>query len=190
MPLKIEKVELQGLDHLQKSLVNLRDDRGAKWKRAAFNRAGKDAFAIVLRKAQSFAPMGKSGLTVNTMTTKASFKTRPPQRKRAPRYSIYTTYGAKFNKQAPRDYKNRPVRYPFMNEVGVPPQTYFRKSKLGNIHPVKREASRKPLLFQHRALGSTANRVVDIFTTNLGYYIDLAANTEYKTLPIALRKVK
>ncbi|MET2973378.1 hypothetical protein, partial [Vibrio harveyi] len=71
--------------------------------------------------------------------------------------------------------------------VGIPPQNYHRISKKGLLHTVSRKAHREPLLFQHRALGATADKVLSTWTRNMRYFIGLYTRSTYKTLEGAHR---
>lgn len=193
MALDNVKVTLNGHTHLSKALNNLADEKGRKWKRQAFRKAGKDAFTPVISAAKAFAPRGKTGLTKNTITTSSryNFNARKRAGKFASEFTIYTTYGAKFNRRTQRDRRGRPVRYPFMNEVGIPPQTYLRRLRGKTVLThATRSAPRNALGFQSRALGSTANKAVGIFTSNLDKYIGLYSKREYDSLPQELKRIR
>ncbi|MDK9763962.1 hypothetical protein KI743_18305 [Vibrio sp. D420a] len=188
MPIKIEKVKIQGVDHLNESLKGLADERGRLWKKNAFQKAGREAFKPVLANARRLAPVN-GGLTAKALTTSSRYRNKPPKKLGfAAEYHIGTTLGAKFNREAPRNSRGKPIRYPFMQEVGIPPQVYTRRSILGNAHKVNREANRRPLLFQHRSLAANKTKVVDIFVYKAGQYVDLYAQTQYAKLPQALKK--
>ncbi len=192
MPVDITSSAI-GVSHLNDALKNMGDARGIKWKRAAMIRAGKDAFNVVNYSARSKSPF-LTGLTRRSLTlTKGKYNkigantspvTRTGRVKRGKKseYHIATTLKDSFKSKAPKDRKGRPVRYPFMNELGVEPRKYDRISKSGTLHKVNREASRKPILFQHRALGQNADRVVSVWVKKMDYYLGLYAKSTYKTL--------
>ncbi|EDM66145.1 hypothetical protein PE36_00070 [Moritella sp. PE36] len=200
MPLQITSNAI-GVDHLNKALKGMTDERGLNWKRTAMLRAGKDAFNVVNYAARNKSPFA-TGLTKRSLTlTKGIYnkiggkvspisKSGKVKKGKKQEYRIATTLKESFNDSAPEDRKGRPVRYPFMNEVGVAPQTYARVSTNGKLHLVKRKAPRKQLLFQHRALGQNADKVVSIWIRKMDYYLSFYAKSTYATLKSAERNFR
>jgi hypothetical protein len=182
-----------GLKDTNKALKNMADERGKKWKRDAMMKSGFESFQHAVKKAKSNAPVGETGLTRRSITSTRGYynknvkvyKSGRITKKSRNEYTIGTTLKNTFNSRAPKNRKGQAVRYPFMNEVGVKAQTYVRISSKGNIHTVNRKAARKPLLFQHRALGQTANRVVSTWNRKFSFFIGLYAKSTYASLKSA-----
>ncbi len=179
-----------GIKDTNKALENMADERGKKWKRDAFMKSGFESFQHAVRKSRANAPVGETGLTKRSITSTRGYYNKRIRttssgkitKRTRNEYSISTTLKNSFNAKAPKNRKGQAVRYPFMNEVGVPAQTYTRISKNGMLHSVTRKASRNPLLFQHRALGTTANKVVSTWNRKFSFYLDLYAKSTYATL--------
>ncbi len=200
MPLEISSNAI-GVSHLNEALKGLTDERGIKWKRTAMLKAGVDAFNVVRYSARSKSPF-LSGLTKRSLTitkgkynkisgvSKAFTSSGKIRSGKNVEYHIATTLKSSFDSSAPKNRKGKAVRYPFINEVGVPPSSYQRISKNGKLHTVRRTAERKPLLFQHKALGQNASRVVSIWVAKMSYYIGLYSKSTYKTLSSADKSFK
>ncbi|MFH4418135.1 hypothetical protein WKI02_07860 [Vibrio alginolyticus] len=182
-------------DHLNEALKGMadHDTRGKKWMKDAFMRAGTEAFKPVVRASRSFAPRGRTGNTKRYLTATRGYYNHEPKvgksgkvnKSSKNQYMIDTTLSPKFD-QANRSktWRGKSLRYPFMNEVGVPSQTYGRMSRepYRNLHTVHRKAPRKAMAFMHRGLGTSANRVVNIWAKRMNFYIGLYAKTTYKSL--------
>ncbi|EGU31483.1 hypothetical protein VIBRN418_01633 [Vibrio sp. N418] len=188
MPFETIKTDVQGLEHLNKALDNLTDERGTKWRKQAFQLAGRKAMRPVLNDARRLAPRGNTGLTSQSLTTRSRYQPlKSNSRKFQREYRIYTTLNSAFGTRAYKSPNRKSAyRYPFALEVGVPPQTYTQHRN-GKPVQVNRKAPRKPIAFQAKALGRNAKKVVNIFTGSLQRNVSLAVQNEYKTLPQALR---
>lgn len=192
MPLEISTSAI-GIKHLNDALKGMTDERGQKWKRQALIKSGKAAFNIVGYAARNKSPF-KTGLTKRSITIskptinkianieKVFTKSGKLKKGKKAEYHIGTTLKSSFNASAPKNRKGKPVRYPFMLEVGIEPQSYPRISKNGVLHTVHRTAARKPMLFQHKALGQNAHKVVSIWIKKMGYYLSFYTKSTYKTL--------
>lgn len=182
-----------GLKDTREALKNMADERGQKWKRAAMLKAGFNAFQHAVKKSKSNAPVGETGLTKRSITSTrgyyngkvSTYKSGRITKRSRNEYTIGTTLKRTFDNKAPKNRKGQSLRYPFMNEVGVKAQTYVRISKNGNMHTVNRKAARNPLLFQHRALGQTARRVVSTWDRQFSFFLSLYAKSTYATLKTA-----
>ncbi len=190
------KVDIQGLAETNRALKAMTDEKGTLWKKKSFQVAGKKAMRPVLSAAKRNAPFGKrtdewntAGLTRNTLTLRSHYKNKPPSSgKYKPEYTIYTTLSPKFESLAyTAKTRKSAYRYPFAQEVGIPTGTYERQSRSGKKFPYKRKAPRKALAFQSRALGSNAQKVVNIFVGSLRQNISLFAKKQYDKLPQALK---
>ncbi len=190
MPLVVS-TSAGGFKHLQKALYEMGDERGVKWKRSAMLKAGDIAFRPVVYGARALAPVKTGYLRRNLVASRARYNKNPDKAFGARgklrkgykhEYTIGTTLKSSF----------KGPRYPFMLEVGVPSQTYERKAHTRLGKPVKattvtRTAPRKPLLFQHRALGSNANKVVELWKSSMSYHIGLYSKSTFATLNKAIK---
>lgn len=187
--------EWHGFHHLNDALKSMADDetRGKKWMQHAFMKAGTDAFKPVVRASRKYAPSGKTGNTKRHLTQTRGYYNHAPKVGKSGRlnkssknqYMIATTLSPRFDQDnKSKTWRGRSLRYPFMNEVGVPAQTYGRMSRAPyrNLHSVKRKAPRNQMAFMHKGLGTSANRVVGIWKKRMKFYVDLYAKTTYKTL--------
>lgn len=190
MPFEIQASAL-GIQDTINAIDKMADKRGRNWKRSAFLKSGYEAFKPAVRKARANASLfSNTGLTSRSLVSSKgrynrNYKTTQSGVTRKGynhEYTIGTTLSPAFGQKAPKNRKGKVVRYPFMSEVGVPPQRYARISKDGNLHHVDRKASRSPQLFQHKALGATADKVVSTWGRNMNFYVGLFAKSEYATL--------
>lgn len=185
----------ENFDHLNDALAGMADHetRGKRWMKDAFMRSGTEAFKPVVRASRKYAPSGKTGNTKRHLTATRGFYNHEPKIGKSGKlnkssnnqYLIATTLSPRFDQDnKSKTWRGRSLRYPFMNEVGVPPQTYGRLSRAPyrNLHSVRREAPRKQMAFMHKGLGTSANRVVSIWKKRMKFYVDLYAKTTYKTL--------
>lgn len=180
--------------YLFHALQNMQDKEGKKWKRAAFSRAGSNAFKPVKQAIRARAPY-LSGLTKRSIGQRSKYNRMPSQATSSKpvtskgfrhEYMIYNTLTPTFYRNAPKDKKGRAARYPFMQEVGIPAQTYTRSDGT----KVKRTAQRKPLLFMHRGLAAAAPRAERTFKQDLGRFLNLYAKKQYSSLPKAIKSNK
>ncbi|CAH7477302.1 conserved hypothetical protein [Vibrio chagasii] len=188
------KTSAIGISDTLKAIDDLADGRdGKKWKRQAFLKSGREAFQHAISKAKANAPVGKTGLTRRSISSSlGTYNAKPKGKARGGvtastrnEYTIYSRLSAGFEQTKKRDRKGNAYRYPFMNEVGVPPKPYVRISKKGNLHTVTRKAARNPLLFQQRALQQTSGKVIGTFNRKLGFYLNLFTKSTYQSLQAA-----
>lgn len=183
--------KLEGFDELSQLLVGMRDDRGRKWRKAALIKSGNKSFSMVVRRSRQLAPR-RTGVTRRSIISKHKYnitgKGNLSKRGRY-EYLVSTTLSPSFQGR----------RYPFMLEVGVKQGTYNRRSHWrdrGNgkfmvrAHSYNRRATRNPLMFQHRALNTSATQLVNSFASNLFNYLDLYLKHNVKTLRTAIKYSK
>ncbi|NDO73070.1 hypothetical protein [Shewanella sp. SE1] len=179
--------DVLGAGHLIRSLANMADEKGRKWKRQSFIKAGYRAFRPVVYKARNLAPRRTGKLRRNIESTRGNYNmtAKGKVRKGKHEYHIATTLKKTWDDR----------RYPFMLEAGIPAGSWERKAHFRNGHLVKSHTYTRTRpysadAFQSRALSQSKTQVVRIFKTDLGKYIDKYAGTQYKTLRSALNADK
>ncbi|WP_335919473.1 hypothetical protein [Shewanella algae] len=186
MPIRVT-ADVLGADHLIQSLANMADEKGRKWKRQSFMKAGYKAFRPVVYKARNLAPRRTGKLRRNLDSTRGNYNmtAKGKVRRGKHEYHIATTLKKSWDDR----------RYPFMLEAGIPAGTYERKAYFRNGHLVRshtytRTRPYNAAAYQKRALSQSKTQVIRIFKTDLGKYIDKYAGTQYKTLKSALNADK
>lgn len=203
------KTSFVGITETLSAINDLADDtHGRKWKKDAFEVAGRKAFKPVVDGAKQRAPFGKNntgkskataGLTRRSIRSVDVFNTNPSiaigkytrgklgKVEARSRYTISTALFKTFENAAPKyqsgPRKGKEVRYPFMNELGVEPGTYQRKTPNGvGMQTVNRKAPRNPLYFQNRSLEANTSTLQVTFSKEIGKAIDNYANARGRTL--------